>query len=107
MIARWLSDSQTGPDQGWQEELVPGERRIFSKYKRASKKRVGLCKTRAFINDKKYTCWVLTRKMPLITSGLRELEDASEGCKVEEEREVLPGRYPDDLYRTGTEEDER
>ena len=45
--------------------------------------------------------------MPLITSGLRELEDASEGCKVEEERDVLPGRYPDDLDRTGTEEDER
>ena len=50
---------------------------------------------------------ILTRKMPLMTMGLRELDDASEGCKVEEERDVPLGRYPDDLYRTGTEEDER
>ena len=37
---------------------------------------------------------LLTRNMPLMTRGLRE---SASGCKVEDEREVLPGRKPDDL----------
>ena len=44
---------------------------------------------------------MLTLKMPLMTSGLRDL-DAASGSEVKEDREMPPGRNPKDLVCSGT-----
>ena len=44
---------------------------------------------------------MLTLKMPLMTSGLRDL-DAASGLEVKEDREMPPERYPEDLVCSGT-----
>ena len=49
---------------------------------------------------------MLTLKMPLMTSGLRDL-DAASGSEVKDDREMPPERYPEDLACSGKGDEDR